>query len=51
MFKEKKAEPRDLTQWLEKISGQLERLIICQEKRLSGQVIKNFNSKKEVNNA
>ena len=51
MFKEKKAEPKDLNHWLEKISSQLERLIICQEKRLSGEVVKNFNSKKEVNNA
>lgn len=54
----KKVEPRqppDLTGWLEKISNQLERLILCQEKRLSGEVLKDFNSKqfleKEVKNA
>ena len=36
---------------LEKISKQLERLILCQEKKLSGEVFKNFNSQKEVDNA
>ena len=57
-LKERKVEARDFADWLErlvvnqeKISSQLERLIICQEKRLSGEVVKNFNSKKEVNNA
>ena len=51
MFKEKTKQPKDLCQWLERINKQLERLILCQEKRLSGEVVKNFNSKKEVDNA
>ena len=36
---------------LKTISFQLERLIRIQEKRLSGEVVKNFNSKEEVSNA
>ena len=36
---------------LKTISFQLERLIRIQEKTLSGEVIKNFNSKEEVSNA
>ena len=49
MLKKKEQEPEsnnDITHWLEKISSQLERLIICQEKKLSGQVFNNFDSKK-----
>ena len=44
--KKKEPESKDIAQWLEKISSQLERLIICQEKKLSGQVFNNFDSKK-----
>lgn len=39
-----------ISQWLETISSQLERLIVCQEKRLSGEVIKEFNSKQHIEN-
>ena len=42
--------PVDTNHWLEKISKQLERLIVCQEKRLSGEVLKNFNSKQHLKN-
>ena len=48
---QQKKDTPDLIKWLEKISGQLERLILCQEKKLSGEVLKNFNSKEEVKNA
>lgn len=39
---------KELTLWLQIISKQLERLIICQEKRLSGEVLKGFDSKKHL---
>ena len=42
---------QDTNSILKTISFQLERLIRIQEKRLSGEVIKNFNSKEEVSNA
>ena len=51
MLKKKDKEPEgnnDITHWLETISSQLERLIICQEKKLSGQVFNNFDSKKHL---
>lgn len=44
----KKPVNNDIAKWLEKISHQLERLIICEEKHLSGEVIKNFNSKQHL---
>ena len=47
MFKKEK-QPQDLNQWLERISNQLERLIVCQEKKLSGEVIKDFKSKEFI---
>ena len=50
MKKPKIESPADVSAWLEKISSQLERLIICQEKRLSGQVIQDFDSKEYLTN-
>lgn len=38
----------DVAFWLEKISSQLERLILCHEKQLGGQVLSNFNSQAEL---
>ena len=35
---QQKTDIQDLIKWLEKISSQLERLILCQEKKLSGEV-------------
>ena len=49
MAKNKKPE-KDFNDLFEKISSQLERVIICLEKRLSGQVFPDFNSKKELEN-
>ena len=46
--KDKEPESKDIAQWLEKISSQLERLIVCQEIKLSGQVHNNFDSKKHL---
>ena len=46
----KKSSKPDLNDWLEKISDQLERLIICHEKQLGGQVIQGFDSQKELDN-
>lgn len=43
-----RASDKDVTHWLKTISSQLERLIICEEKKLSGQVLKNFNSKQHL---
>ena len=42
---EKKQTQQEVVTWLKKLSQQLERLIICQEKRLGGEVLKDFNSK------
>lgn len=53
MFKKEpkeKKEPQEIKEWLAVISSQLERLIICQEKKLSGEVLKDFNSKQHLNN-
>ena len=46
----KKIQSKDTSYWLEKISLQLERLVICNEKRLTGQVFPDFDSKKELKN-
>ena len=40
---------QDIKNVLIKISHQFERLIACQEKKLSGEVIKDFNSKQHIN--
>ena len=50
MSKEKKKQEKvhETHAVLKTISFQLERLIRIQEKRLSGEVVKNFNSKEEV---
>ena len=45
---EKEKRPKEITEWLARISDQLERLIVCQEKRLSGVVLKDFNSKQHI---
>lgn len=56
MFKKENKEPKEVKEvkevkdWLAVISSQLERLIICQEKRLSGEVLKDFNSKQHLTN-
>ena len=47
MLKKKNHEP-DLKHWLKEIHGLLERLVVCQEKKLSGEVIKDFNSKEFI---
>ena len=54
MLKHKKHEthhkkPDDVADWLAKISEQLERLIVCHEFKVSGQVIKDFKSKDHLN--
>ena len=49
--KEKEEKMHETHAILKTISFQLERLIRIQEKRLSGEVVKNFNSKEEVSNA
>lgn len=50
MKKEKKTEVPDTSaQWLRRISGQLERLIVCMEHRVAGSMIPNFKSKDFVN--
>ena len=43
-----KAPKKDVCFWLSQISSQLERLVICNEKRLSGRVFDKFNSKAEL---
>ena len=48
MFKKDNKEPKEIKDWLAVISSQLERLIICQEKKLSGEVLKDFNSKQHL---
>ena len=49
--KSKVKQTHDLTYWLKKINFQLERLIVCQEKKLEGKVLTDFDSAKEVKNA
>ena len=46
MSKEKKKTEKvhSTNDLLNRISDQLERLIVCEEKKLSGQIIENFNS-------
>ena len=46
--KDKEPESKDIAEWLAKISSQLERLIVCQEVKLSGQVYTNFSSEKHL---
>ena len=46
--KKEKVPVNDTHLLLQKISSQMERLIACQEKRLSGEVIYNFNSAEYV---
>ena len=48
MKKKPEKKPADMNQWLEKISSQLERMIICMEKRLSGEVLREFNSEQHL---
>ena len=47
-FPRPKTENDKIAEVLKQISDQLERLIVCQEKRLSGEVIKDFNSKEHL---
>ena len=47
---ETKGPKQDTAYWLAKISKQLECLVLCHEKRLSGQVFPDFNSKQELKN-
>ena len=48
--KTKKSSKPDFNFWFSKLSDQLERLIICHEKQLGGQVIQGFDSQKELDN-
>ena len=47
-MKNKKNHEPDLKDWLKKIHSLLERLVVCQEKKLSGEVLKDFNSKEFI---
>ena len=46
--KKQSSKQPDLNYWFSKLSDQLERLIICHEKQLAGQVIPDFDSKAEL---
>ena len=46
--KKTEKQPVDLTGWLERISNQLERLILCHEKQLSGRVLPDYVSREDL---
>ena len=45
---QKKAPAKDVCFWLSQISSQLERLILCHEKRLSGESYPDYDSKEDL---
>ena len=48
--KKDKAPKKDVCFWLSQISSQLERIVLCQEKKLSGQNFPDYNSKEDLKN-
>ena len=46
--KETLDQKQDIAYWLDRINSQLERIVLCQEKRLSGKSFPDYDSKEDL---